>query len=80
MILDDQSVCRKGMSTVDQILKLTQDATNGIQGKENLTTVVTIFDMEKAFRKPRRRGVLLKMVRMGMLVAHVNYVRNFLAN
>ena len=80
LIIDDQAGYRKGRSTVDQILRLTQDATDGIQSKDNLTTVVTFFDMENAFDKTWRRGLLLKMIRMGMPGAYVNYVRNFLAN
>ena len=81
LIADTQAGFRQNRCTTDQILKMTQSATDQMHAKrgEN-ATVITFFDYAKAYDKVWRDGLLFKMQEMDLPPRFVRYVRNFLSN
>ena len=80
LITNNQAGFRQGRCTTDQVLKLTQSATDQIHSrKENNATVVTFFDYEKAYDKVWRDGLLHKLIALGIPWRYTRYVRNFLS-
>jgi ribonuclease HI len=80
LLSDQQAGFRPGRSTADQVLRLTQSATDQMhQKKGEAATLVSFYDCEKAFDKVWREGLLLKMQEMGIPAKFLRYVRNFLS-
>ena len=80
LLSSNQAGFRQGRCTTDQILKLTQSATDQMQGvKGERATLVTFFDYEKAFDKVWRFGLLYKMQELDLPRKFVKYTRSFLS-
>lgn len=82
LLTNNQAGFRQGRCTTDQILKLTQRATDQIQNRstdKEYATMVTFFDYEKAYDKVWRAGLLHKLQELNMPWRYVRYVRNFLS-
>ena len=73
-----QSGFRQRRSTVDQIMRLADDAHKAINNKHYALTVM--LDLEKAFDLVWHRGLIFKMRRMGLSGNIVNFVSDFLSN
>ena len=71
---------RSGRSTVDQVLKLSQSATDKIQNREkDSATLCCFFNYEMEFDKVWREGLLFKMAKMDIPPRYIKYVRQFLS-
>ena len=80
LLNDNQAGFRQGRCTTDQILKLIQEASDGIHDRQGRTrTMVAFFDYEKAYDKVWRDGVIHKMLELGIPSRFVKYVRHFLS-
>ena len=55
-----QAGFRKGRSTVDQCLRLSQHISDGFQSSERQRTGMTLFDFSKAYDRVWRTGLLLQ--------------------
>jgi len=89
LLTDNQAGFRQGRCTTDQILKLTQDATDQMQmprkkGKDKTkgenATVISFFDYAKAYDKVWRDGLLHKLQTLNIPWRFVKYVRSFLSS
>ena len=79
LLADSQAGFRQNRCTVDQVLKMTQDATDQMHRKgTESSTIVTFFDYEKAYDKVWRLGLIHKMQTMGIPDRFIKYTRNFL--
>ena len=80
LLTNNQAGFRPNRCTTDQVLKLTQDATDQIQSKsEGNRTVVAFFDYAKAYDKVWRDGLLEKMSVMNLPMRYIRYVKCFLS-
>ena len=80
LLTNNQAGFRPNRCTTDQVLKLTQDATDQIQSKTNSNrTVVAFFDYAKAYDKVWRDGLLEKMNLMNIPMRYIRYVKCFLS-
>ena len=69
---------RKNRSTLDPLLKLTNQIQQGFAtGKQ---TIGVFFDMEKAYDTTWRRGVLTKFYKMGIRGNMLRFLNSFLSN
>ena len=90
LLTDNQAGFRQGRCTTDQILKLTQNATDQMQmprkkAKKDKTkgenaTVVIFFDYAKAYDKVWRDGLLHKLQALNIPWRFVKYIRSFLSS
>jgi len=81
ILSDNQAGFRQGRCTTDQILRLTQSATDQIHCcKGQNATLVTFFDYEKAYDKVWRDGLIYKMNGLGLPWKFTRYTRNFLSS
>ena len=90
LLTDNQAGFRQGRCTTDQILKLTQNATDQMQmprkkGKKDKkkgenATVVSFFDYAKAYDKVWRDGLLHKLQALNIPWRFVKYIRSFLSS
>ena len=79
LITNNQAGFRQGRCTTDQILKLTQSATDQIhQEKGGHATFVTFFDYEKAYDKVWIAGLLHELLELHLPMRYIRYVRHFL--
>ena len=80
LLADSQAGFRQNRCTTDQILKMTQLATNHIQSNDKSNaTIITFFDYAKAYDKVWRAGLLFKMQQLGIPKRFIRYTRNFLS-
>ena len=68
----------KQRSTIDQIMRLADDAHKAVNNREY--TVALMLDLEKAFNLVWHDGLLHKMEKMGLKGNILNFVTDFLAN
>ena len=81
LLTGNQAGFRPGRSTVDQVLKLVQDASDNMHAQPRGTrTMATFFDYSKAYDKVWRDGLLFKMLQMGIPFRFVRYTRHFLSS
>ena len=81
LLADAQAGFRQNRCTTDQILKLTQFATDQMHrpvGKN--ASIITFFDYEKAYDKVWRDGLLSKMLDLKIPLRFIRYIRSFLSN
>lgn len=71
-----QSGFRKNRSTIDQILRLADDAHKAIHNKQY--TLAVMIDLEKAFDLVWHKGLVHKMKMMGLKDNILNFVSDFL--
>ena len=80
LLNDAQAGFRPNRNTSDQVLRLTQSATDQIHQKSGgNTTIATFYDCEKAFDKVWREGLLFKMQQLDIPYQYIRYVRSFLS-
>jgi len=73
-----QSGFRKGRSTIDALIKVSNEAEKAVSMKEVM--VIVYFDIEKAYDSMWREGLLIKMEKMGIGGRLYNWVLDFLSN
>ena len=79
-ISDNQAGFRRGRSTTDQCLRLSQKISDGFQSKPPLRTAMVLFDYTKAFDTVWRAALMSKMMDMGVPAAIVNWIKAWLTN
>ena len=79
LLADSQAGFRQNRCTTDQVLRMTQLATDQFQGKhQSSATVITFFDYEKAYDKVWRAGLIHKMQAMDLPDKFIQYTRSAL--
>ena len=71
-----QSGFRRGKTTIDQLVRLTQGILDGFQRKEH--TLAVFLDFQKAYDRVWRGGLLLKMLQAGVRGSLYSWVQDFL--
>jgi ribonuclease HI len=71
-----QAGFRSNRSTIDQLLRLHTDASNGIKAKKN--TMAIFLDFSKAFDLMWHEGLLYKLRQKGITGNTYNWIKNFL--
>ena len=81
MLNEHQAGFRKERCTTDQIHKLVQMAADRIQEKKDdeLATIVTFFDFQRAYDKVWREGLIWKMIKMNIPYSLIKCTRLFLS-
>ena len=80
LLTNNQAGFRPGRSTVDQVLKLVQDASDNIHTQpRGRRTMVTFFDYNKAYDMVWRDGLIYKMIQLKLPFRYIRYVRHFLS-
>jgi ribonuclease HI len=75
-----QAGYRKGRSTTDQCLRMSQHISDAFQEKPPARTLLTLFDYSKAFDTVWRTGLLDKMLDKGVPAEIVGWIRAWLVN
>ena len=75
-----QAEFRRGRSTTDQCLRLSQQISDGFQAKPPQRTLLTLFDYSRAFDTVRRSALLKKMLKKEVPETFVSWVRSWLSN
>ena len=78
LITSAQSAFRKHRSTEDQIAYLTQEIENNFQDKENQKTLAVFIDLEKAFDKVWKEGLLLKLLKKNVSGKMFTWIESYL--
>lgn len=73
-----QSGFRKNRGTIDQILRLSDDAHKAVHSKQY--TLAVMIDLEKAFDLVWHKGLIHKMKKLGLKDNILNFVSDFLNN
>jgi len=73
-----QAGFRQRRSTIDQIIRLADDAHKAVNNKQY--TLAVMLDLEKAFDLVWHRGLIFKMRKMGLNGNILNFVTDFLSN
>jgi ribonuclease HI len=78
-ILDNsQAGFRRGCRTEDQLFRLTQNTIDGFQEKKDTTAV--FIDLQQAYDRIWRKGLLIKMQRLGISGRMLDWIQAFLTN
>lgn len=72
----NQAGFRKGSCTEDQLFRLTQNIQDGFQSKKH--TVAVFVDLQQAYDKVWRKGLLMKMQKLGIHGKLYNWIKFFL--
>ena len=81
LLTNNQAGFRPGRATVDQVLKLVQDASDNMQSQpRGIRTMATFFDYSKAYDTVWRDGLLFKMLEMKLPFRFIRYTRHFLSS
>ena len=73
-----QAGFRRGCRTEDQLFRLTQTVIDGFQGKKDTTAI--FIDLQQAYDRIWRQGLLIKMDKLGIDGNMLKWVRAFLTN
>jgi len=73
-----QAGFRKGLSTVDQIVKLSDQIHKSLKMKH--TTVAAFLDFEKAYDMLWRDGLMQKLITLGVNSKMLGFINNFINN
>lgn len=76
LLTEDQAGFRANSRTEDQLLRLCQNIQDGYQNANHTTAV--FIDLQQAYDKVWRKGLLLKMRRMGIHGNLYRWIKNFL--
>ena len=76
VLTENQAGFRAGSRTEDQLFRLCQDIQDGFQDSKQTTAV--FIDLQQAYDQVWRKGLLLKMQRMGICGKIYNWIKNFL--
>ena len=75
-----QAGFQKGRSTTDQCFRLSQFISEGLQSSQRKRTVVTFFDLSKAYYRVWQKGLLLNMTRLGVLLRFYEWLASWFTN
>ena len=78
LLTDTQAEFCRGCCTGDQLFRLVQSTLQGF--KEGKHTFGVFVDPQQAYDKVWRKGLLIKMLRMGIHVCMFNWIQAFLSN
>ena len=78
LLTDTQAGFRHGCRTGDQLFRLVQSTLQGF--KEGKHTFGVFVDLQQAYYKVWRKGLLVKMLRMGIHGCMFNWIQTFLSN
>ena len=78
LLADTQAGFRRGCRTEDQLFRLVQSTLQGF--KEGKHTFGVFVDLQQAYDKVWRKGLLVKMLRMGIHGCMFNWIQAFLSN
>ena len=73
-----QAGFRRGCRTEDQLFRLTQNVIDGFQNKKDTTAI--FIDLQQAYDRIWRKGLLIKMQKMGIDGKMLSWVQAFLTN
>ena len=73
-----QAGFRKGRSCEDQILRITQNISDGFQKKPMGRTVLLMLDYSKAYDKVWVQDLLMEMIKKGVPIMFVKWIKAFL--
>ena len=73
-----QAGFRSGRSVEDQLIRLSQDISDGFEKRER--TVLTLFDYAKAYDKVWRDGLLFKLAQLGISKRMFDWIRSWLCD
>ena len=80
LLTENQAGFRPGRSTVDQVLKLVQEASDNMHSNpRGLRTMTAFFDYNKAYDTVWRDGLIYKMIQLKLPTRFIRYVRHFLS-
>ena len=78
-ILDNsQAGFRRGSRTEDQLFRLTQEVIDGFQAKKDTSAI--FIDLQQAYDRIWRKGLLIKMQKLGINGKMIKWVQAFLTN
>ena len=78
LLTDTQAGFHRGCRTEDQLFRLVQSILKGC--KEGKHTFDVLVDLQQAYDKVWRKGLLIKMLRMGIHGCMFNWIQAFLSN
>ena len=78
LLTDTQAGFRRGCRAEDQLFRLVQSTLQGF--KEGKHTFGVFVDLQQAYDKVWRKGLLVKMLRMGIHGCMFNWIQAFLSN
>ena len=78
LLTDTQAGFCRGCRTEDQLFRLVQSTLQGF--KEGKHTFAAFVDLQQAYDKVWRKGLLIKMLRMGIHGCMFNWIQAFLSN
>ena len=73
---DSQAGFRKGCRTEDQLFRLVQNTIDGFQKKRHTSAV--FIDLQQAYDRVWRKGLILKMTKMGITGNMLKWIQAFL--
>ena len=76
ILCHEQAGFRKGSCTEDQLFRLTQRIHDGFQNNKH--TVAIFFDLQQAYDRVWRKGLLMKMIDVGIRGKLYNWIKYFL--
>jgi ribonuclease HI len=79
LLTQAQAGFRACRSTEDQIARIVQTASNGFQARPAKRYVLVLFDFSRAYDRVWRKGLLLKLHRMGASGCLIKWLRSFLS-
>ena len=78
LLNNTQAGFRKGNRTEDQLFRLSQRVIDGLQSKKHTTAV--FIDLQQAYDKVWRKGLFLKMARLGIHGRLYKWIKSFLSD
>ena len=73
-----QAGFRRGCRTEDQLFRITQTVIDGFQEKKD--TAAIFIDLQQAYDKVWRKGLLMKMQKIGVDGKMLDWIQAFLTN
>ena len=77
---DLQAGFRRGVSCMDQVLRITQAIEDGVQSKKLERSVLVLLDYSKAFDTVWQERLLLTMIDKGVPMLAIKWTHDFLLN
>ena len=76
IITPSQAGFRKGMRTMDHLIRFAQEAGDAFQDKDNVVAV--FIDLKQAYDRIWRQGLFFKMQKLGIAGKMYNWIKDFL--
>ena len=78
LLNNSQAGFRRGSRTEDQLFRLTQEVIDGFQAKKD--TYAIFIDLQQAYDRIWRKGLLMKMQKLGINGKMIGWIQAFLTN